>query len=158
MVPAGRHWAGLCDRRFVVGARYALAEQHERSLASHRQYFASLHEAWLQLPEAMTDDYPTSEHLRKKALIATGYRDERSLVCASKVEARRVAAFVRPADGYAVISTNGPVVVVWTAKSQSMRAMGKKAFQESKQAVLDYVWALVGVSPEEGAKNAGRAA
>ena len=59
----------------------------------------------------------------------------------------RVAAFVRPLDDFAVVETDGLVVTVYTAKSQSMRAMGKKTFQESKDAVLRVIAELIGTDP-----------
>ena len=82
----------LCNKQFVVGEVYCMVAQEERSAASHRQYFASLHDAWMNLPEATAEQFPSSEHLRKYALIQAGFRDERSIVCASKAEARRLAA------------------------------------------------------------------
>ena len=49
------------------------------------------------------------------------------------------------------------VVTEWTPKSQSYRAMGKKAFAESKDAVLGYVADLIGVAPAELAKQGAAA-
>ena len=92
--------------------------------------------------------------------IKCGYADERSIVCSSKAEAQRVAAFIRPMDSFALVTVHelSALVRVYTAQSQSMKAMGKRQFQESKTAVLDYVAGLIGTSAEALAKNAGRAA
>jgi hypothetical protein len=125
-----------------------------RSLATHNHFFAALADAHANLPHDLADRWPTSEHLRKYALIRTGYRDERSIIAASKAEARRVAAFIKPMDEFAVVSVHDAAVVVWTAKSQSMKAMGKKAFGESKNAVLSFVAELIGVTPEQLGKAA----
>ena len=146
-----------CDREFVVGQHYVLEAIEERSAASHRHYFAAINEAWKNLPERVADRYSSPEHLRKAALIHEGYRDERSIVCASKAEAQRVAAFIRPMDSYAVVVVREAVVIVYTAQSQSMRAMGKAAFAKSKDAVLDYVAGLIG-TPREALNQAGEAA
>lgn len=156
--PANRHWQRLADAQFVIGEPVALVRHEERSMASHRAYFAAIRESWLNLPEELAETYPTAEHLRKRALIATGYRDERSIVCASKAEARRVAAFIKPMDEYAVVDVSEAVVRVYTAQSQSMRAMGNKAFQASKTAVLEHVAGLIGTTPQALSENAGRAA
>jgi hypothetical protein len=51
MTPLNRTWAGRADKQFVVGETYFVEAMHERSMASHRQYFASLNEAWRNLPE-----------------------------------------------------------------------------------------------------------
>jgi hypothetical protein len=147
-----RHPA-LCDRHLTVGEEYCLVEHHERSRRSHAHYFSCIHAAWLSIPEHLADRFPTSEALRKFALIKAGYADERSIVCASKAEAQRVAAFVKPMDTYAVVVVKEAVVSVFTAKSQSTKAMGRKVFQESKVAVLEYVADLIGVTPEALARR-----
>lgn len=147
-----------CDETFYVGERYRMEVQEERSMRSHRHYFASIHEAWLNLPEDKAERFPTSEHLRKWALIKTGYRDERSIVAASKAEAQRIAAFVRPIDEYAVVVVRDACVLVYTARSQSVKAMGKKDFTGSKEAVLDVLATLVGTSAQSLQENARTAA
>lgn len=148
MIPRERE-RRVCDDRFVVGAIYALAVQEDRSAASHRHYFASIREAWLNLNEADSARFPTPEHLRKYSLISTGYADERSIVCASKAEALRVASFIRPIDDFAVVVARDGVVKIFTAKSQSQRAMGKADFQASKDAVLSFVANMISVTVRE---------
>lgn len=157
MLPMPRHLAE-CQSRYKVGARYRLGEVEPRSRASHNHYFASIEEAWNNLPEAMAGRWPTPDHLRKWALVQAGYRDERTYLAPSKADALRLASFITPMDSYAVIAPIGKVVHVMTAWSQREAAMGKKVFQESKQQVLDIVWALVGMTPEEAAPHVGRAA
>ena len=148
----------LADRHFVVGQDYMLEERQDRSQRSHDHYFACLAEVWQNLPDALAERFPTPDHLRKWALIRCGYADERSIVCASHAEALRIAAYVGQFDEYAVVLAKGATVTAWTAKSQSMRAMGRKAFQESKDKVLDFVAGLIGTTRGDLAKNAGEAA
>ncbi len=155
--PAGSLWSKRANERYVVGERYTLEPREERSAESHRHYFATIHTAWQNLPEAAATRFPTEDHLRKWALIKAGYRDERSIACSSKAEANRLAAFIRPMDDFALVIVGGAVVTVYTAKSQSMRAMGKAEFQKSKDAVLDALAALIGTSADE-LKQAGEAA
>jgi hypothetical protein len=157
MVPLPR-FARECGRCFVPGECYPLEVREGRSSATHRHFFAAVHDAWLNLPEAIAAEYPTSEHLRKRALIATGHCDTRDHVCASVMEARALAAFIRPIDTYALVECSGPVVRIHIAKSQSTRAMNKATFQASKTAVLDYIADLVGITAAELTANAGRAA
>lgn len=158
MIPATPFMSRLADKTFIIGEQYRLAEEHERSGASHRHFFASIHTAWMNLPEAMADRFPTSESLRKWSLIKAGYRDERTFVASSRAEALRFAAFVRPIDDFAIVTATGATVVIWTAKSQSVRAMGGKVFQASKQACLDVIAELIGVEPAALSREAGRAA
>lgn len=150
--------AKLADREFVIGEQYRLEVREERSTATHNHYFSSLSEAWGNLPEHYAERFPTAEALRKFALVKAGYADSRSIVCASKAEAQRVAAFIKPMDPFAVVTVSEAVVTVYTAQSQSMKAMGKKVFAESKNAVLEIVWQMVGVSPTEAERHVGRAA
>lgn len=147
MKPLGR-FKRTCDKEFVVGQLYPLVIAEARSANSHRHYFASLHEAWLNLPEDMAERFPTDEHLRKYALVKAGYADERSIVCGSKAEAQRIAAFVKPMDSFALIVVREATVKVFTPQSQSTKAMGAKIFQASKEAVLAIVAELVGVTPQ----------
>jgi len=144
-----RHHAKQADARFVIGEVYHLDEIHERSSKSHAQYFAALREAWLSLPDHLAQQFPTPESLRKHALIRTGFRDERSIAASSRAEALRLASFIRPIDDHAIVTVTGSLVVVYTAKSQSYRQMGKANFQRSKQAVLDFVDDLLGVAKGE---------
>jgi DNA recombination-dependent growth factor C len=51
MVPP-RAFARRADQIFVVGQSYTLVEVQDRSSASHRQYFALVREAFVNLPEA----------------------------------------------------------------------------------------------------------
>jgi hypothetical protein len=139
-----RYWAREADKRFVVGEHYRLAEHNDRSTAAHNHYFAAVNEAWESLPDDLLTEYPSPEHLRKKMLVKAGYADERSIVCASKAEAQRVAAFTKPMDDYAVVVVREAVVRVYTAQSQSYKAMGKQVFSESKEKVLEAISALLG--------------
>ncbi len=148
----------LADRYYVVGETYRLEPREDRSKRSHDHYFASIQEAWQNLPEHDAERFATADHLRKWALIKAGYRDERSVVCASKAEALRIAAFVRPMDDFAVVTVSNNVVIVYTAKSQSLRAQGKKDFQKIKDRVLDMVSAMIGVGADDLKKNVGKAA
>lgn len=130
-------------RTYEEGRMYRLQEVQDRSEASHRHFFASVTEAWRNLPEDMTERFPSAEHLRKWCLIRTGYSHSRSIACDSPEEAQKVAAFVRPFDEFAVVSVGGCVVTVFTAMSQSLAAMGAKEFQASKEKVLDLVASMI---------------
>lgn len=144
MKPLAR-FAKVANKQFVVHENYRMEIVEERSQSSHSHYFASLSEAWNNLRDEDAERFQTVEHLRKFALIKAGFADERSIVCASKAEAQRVAAFIRPMDDYAIVVVREATIKVFTAKSQSMRAMGKADFQASKSAVLDIVSAMIGV-------------
>ncbi|MAM60825.1 antitoxin family protein [Maritimibacter sp. UBA3975] len=119
--------------------------QRVRTGRSHRHQFAAINEAWHHLPErlAMMPWAATAETTRKHALIATGYHMVSQVDCGSNAAAHRVKAALIAAEtrahGYAIGQVRGPVCIVWTPESQSYRAMGKERFQESKQAVLEWI-------------------
>ncbi len=159
MTPLPYEWTGegwqplpgfrrQADQMFAIGERVRLAPVEERSEATHRHEFAFLRDAWMNLPESLADQFPTAEHLRKRALIDTGYHHETLIDVGTVAGALRVASYARAEDDFAHVVTRGSIVVVRKAKSQSRRAMDKAEFQASKTAVLDYVAALIGVAPE----------
>lgn len=156
--PATSYQAKRCAEHFQEGQRVFLVEHQERSTQSHQHFFASLRDAWLNLPEDIAHEFPTVEKFRATGLISTGFYHERRVLCASPEEAQRVAAFIAPINELAIVSVHGCAVVERTAKSQSYRAMDKKEFRASKDAVLAWAWALCGVDAETGNREAGRAA
>ena len=135
------------------GDVYRMAPYEQRSRATHNHYFAAVHEGWENLPERYADRWPTAEHLRRYVLIKCGYHDQRSIVAGSKAEAVRLAAFCKPFDDFAVVEAMEATVTVYTARSQSLKAMGKSVFQQSKQAVLDELDAMLGVKEIENGKE-----
>ena len=152
MVPLPR-FHNLVNDQFVVGQTYKLAEVEDRSMRSHNHFFAAVKDGWMNLHEDYADRFPDPESLRKWALIKTGYRDERTIVASSKAEAQRIAAFTRPMDQHAVVVVREAVVIVWTAQSQAVRAMGRERFQQSKTAVLDEIAKMARVPPDQLTRN-----
>jgi hypothetical protein len=137
------------------GELVTVSIDRDRSGKSHRHQFAWTKDAWASLPEAL-HDMPwaeTAETLRKHALIATGFSQVYTLDCGANATARRVKAALLAAEvkahGYALGQVQGPVVRIWTPESQSLRAMGGDRFKESKNAILDWISAQIGVAPEE---------
>ena len=157
MIPLPR-FHNLVNAEFVVGERYRMTVVEERSTVSHGHYFARLHDQWLSLPDHIATQFPTEQVLRKHALIMTGFRKERKFSASSPLEARKLAAWLRPQgpdDDYTIISVNENVVVEWKAVSQSYRDMPETGrFQASKQAVLDWIDDLLGVKPEAASAEA----
>lgn len=143
------HWGKRADAAYVIGQEYLMAEVHDRSQKSHDHFFAALTESWKNLPEKIGMRFPTVDHLRKYALIKAGFCDTHTLVCTSAAEARKVAKFMEPVDEFSIVRASAATVTRYTAKSQSMRAMGKDDFQRSKDAVLEIVSAMIGTSTAE---------
>ena len=139
------------DKEYVIGQRYWLDEVSDRSWISHRHEFAWIAEAWSNLPEALLETFPTPEHLRKAALIATGWRRETIIDAGNAKAALRVAAFARGEDEFAHVLARGSTVIVHKARSQRMHGMDrmdKVEFQASKDDILGWISTLIGVAPE----------
>lgn len=137
----------LADKAYVVGEVYTLVPHEERTSASHNHEFAWLRDAWLNLPESFADQFPTQEHLRKRALIDAGFYDETIVDAGTSAAALRVASAFRSREEFALVIVRGPAVVIRTAKSQSRRKMNKQEFQDSKTAILEIVAGMIGVTP-----------
>lgn len=155
--PQGFTWDGeamvprspkLADKAYTVGECYLLVTHENRTSATHNHEFAWLKDAWLNLPENLADQFPTQEHLRKRALIDAGFYDETIIDAGTNAAAIRVASAFRSREEFSLVIVRGPAVVIRTAKSQSRRSMNKREFQASKEAILEVVSALIGVKPE----------
>ncbi len=157
MVPIPQQKA-LANEQYVVHERYRLVEIKTRRQGSHNHYFAALNEAHKNLSDSDLMRFPKAEHLRKWALIQTGWLNRTEHPCATKAEADRWAARMKARDEFAVVFAQGDVVVEINARSQSYRAMGKEDFQKSKWDVLNKVAELIGVSGDDLRRNAGRSA
>lgn len=130
------------------GEIITVEEVQERSLKSHAHYFAELNEMWKSLPEGISENFANIDHMRKWALIKTGYRTETHLTgFKTNAEATAVAAFIGKLDGFCICEVRDRTITVYQAESQSMRAMKKERFQRSKDDVLRVVGELIGADP-----------
>ena len=112
-----------------------------------------MREAWLSLPDALADRFPTPTQLRKAALIEGGFFDETLIDAGTNAAALRVAAHLRHKDEFAHVVVRGAFVVERIAKSQKKREMGGETFEASKRAVLEIVGAMIGVPADTLARQ-----
>jgi len=139
------------DEYFAIGEVYWLEESSERSLASHQHQFAWLNAAWTNLPEPLMDTFPTSEHLRKAALIACGWHTQTILDAGNARAAADIARYIRSQDDFISVTVRGKTVTVRKARSQRMHGldrMSKAEFQKSKDDIIGWVSQLIGVEPD----------
>lgn len=162
MIPA-KGYAARAEKQFMPFETYTLEVREERSSAEHNHYFAAVSDAFQNLSDEVTDRIRTANHLRKWALIATGWFNEKITDCGSHEVALRMAAFTRVLESghpgeYCEIIVRGPALVVRTAKSQSMREMNKEDFRKSKQDVLNLLSDMIGVNRTLLERHAGKSA
>ncbi len=148
----------LCERTFEIGERCILERKEYRSHASMGHYFAALKEGWTNLAEEYGEEFPTVAHLRAWCLVKAGYADKQVITCATPEDAARTAAIASSREKIRIVNLEGCVLTIWVPHSQSMKAMGKKEFQDSKQKVLDIVAAMARTTRTELEANAGKAA
>lgn len=144
--------------RVVRIGRLAVEDQRARTEASNRHFFACVKKGYDNLPEGWAKLIKSSEQLRKFALIKAGYADVRTIALPTEEAANQVAAVVRSVDPFSVVSVHETMVTAASAKSQSAQAMDRDEFRASKDAVLEVIASMVGVSVDELSSNAGAAA
>lgn len=126
-----------------------MAPVEERSEVSHRHEFAWLKTAWETLPDNLAAEFPTTEHLRKRALIETGWCTVQDYACGTRAEALRWLAYLRKVvPEYSVVTVENTVIRVFEARSQARGKMKKEDFQKSKTDILTYVANLLDVPAE----------
>jgi hypothetical protein len=137
--------ARLCDRDLVVGEilQWTVAED-ERTAKSHKHFFATVKEAWKNLPETFADKFPNPESLRKFCLIEASYCTVTVIEARTNLEAVKTATLVTMLDEHARCEINDRFVTIKRAESQNMRAMKKDRFQASKDAVFTILSQLIG--------------
>lgn len=152
----GERWTKKADEFYGAGEVIRLAPHEDRSGRSHNHYFACVAEAHANLPDDMAINFPTEDHLRKYALIRTGYCTTNVLVLNTPEEARKAAVFMRTFEQFGVIKLSGCSVMRFTPHSQSKRAMNKETFARSKTDVLAFLATLIGSTVEDLRANSGK--
>lgn len=139
-------FANVALAQFEDGHEYPLEVREHRSSKSHAFFFASVNSAWQNLDEEALKRYPTSDHLRKWALIKAGFYDETNIVFETSQDAVRGASMARKLDQFAVVTVKENVVRIFTAQSQSLINADKERFKEQSAAVLEILSGKIGVS------------
>lgn len=134
----------VADKHFVVDQIYVLSETRERSDESHAHYFACVYHAWANLSDEESEQYPTPEHLRYKALIACGYSMTRQIVLHDARDAIKMAFHLtEESDGYDAVTVIDNVVTIIKPRSQNYKSMKRHEFQKSKEDVIGWCAAKI---------------
>jgi hypothetical protein len=140
----------------TIGEVYQIEPTLPRSMASHRHYFIVLHRAFENLPEELREQFPNENDLRDHALIMTDHANVQTYVYDSARAARKardmLIVLLRRHE-YCLVDVRGQTLRVRTAKSQSVAAMDRKQFQQSKNDVLGYVASMLGITQDELVRN-----
>lgn len=123
----------------------------QRSHRSHGHFFARVNEAWETMPDRYKERFPSADHLRKWALIKSGFCDIELYAFDTPEDAVMASAALKKADSYALVRVEGDEVRFFTAHSQAMPAMSKEDFQKSKDMVFDVISQLLGADVSQAA-------
>jgi hypothetical protein len=159
MVPHQRY-DNVAKRQFQEGETYPLQVTEERSMASHKQFFAAINEGFKNLPENISARFPTATHLRRWLLVQTGWHDEDEFSFDDEKDALRLARWIRSDNEFCVIHHRKGTksVIVRRPRSQDLASMSKQDFEASKRDVLDLLESMVNVPRGTLMKEAGRSA
>ncbi len=138
---------------YTVGHRYTLEEWDEPTEKSRKHYYACVRKGYENLPERPAEYFTSPSHLRKYALIRTGFHHHSQHVFDSHKDAKVMAIVAKRIDAYCITKVTGPVVDIFTAKSQRGSAMKRHEFYESKQTVLEWIAELIGITVSELTTN-----
>ncbi len=131
-------------KNYVDQQQYLMEEAEERSTVSHRHFFACIRKAWNSLPEDKQDEYPSTEHLRKRALIKCKFYNLKIYTCADAAHANELAGIIQAIDEFALIIVSDDVVKIYTARSVAPSKMKPEEFQRAKEAVLWLLSDMIG--------------
>lgn len=138
---------------YANGKAIWLEQVQFRSMASHNDQFAKIHERWDSMPNYITSRFINETHLRKYALIRTGWvKEMRHLPFTNREDAITGAVLARLIDSYALVTIDDCVVSFYVARSQRTtgpESMTNSEFQKSKTDVLAFLNALLGIATEE---------
>ena len=157
LVPQPR-FMKLFDEQIAVGEEISLDRVLGRSLASHNHYFAALQEGFDNLAEEYAQEFVSVEHMRAWCLCKEGYCSTSTFALATAGDARKLRDQLKRDNDCAIIGVSDSIATIYTPFSQSMAAMGREQFEESKASVLARVAAMARTTPAELKKNAGRSA
>jgi hypothetical protein len=152
-----RQFAKQAQEQYVDGENYWVETNDDRSMESHRHYFACLKTAFDNIPERYGKRWRDHEALRRWALIHSGWCITKTMLCKSDDEAHRRAADEMRYNRDAEIVIDHWTVTVRAAVSQARTAMGKRKFEQSKQDVFAVVSKIIGTDVTELEKYKGAA-
>ena len=110
-----------------------------------KRFFATIRDVHANLPDDLRRRWPSSENLRKEALIAAGWCDTMTVATGSKAAAPGVAAAFKIKDRYCIVDVKGSVLMVHTARSISRSACLRPQFKEVTQRAYDWIERQTGI-------------
>jgi hypothetical protein len=150
-------FSGECtDRSLEDGKVYRIKIDEQRYWPRHEWFMAFVREAWESLPDEEHNKYRNADHFRKRMLIAAGYATVQKMPMPSEEAATMMATYLgKLTDDYSIVTTAQNVVIVMTAKSQSLGDVGKptgmeneEEFKRSCNDVVECIARLYGITPD----------
>lgn len=152
-------WAARARRFYGEGVEYLMEESPTPSTKTRSHFHATLAEVFKNLPAELAEQYPSIEHLRKRALIETGFCTHTVAVLDNVGQAVRVAGFLKNGTGaFNLVVRRDATVTLYVPLSERDIAKDKARYQDMKDKVLGWAAGLIGVKVDDLKKNTGAAA
>lgn len=147
-------------RTYATGSLVVIDADYPENMAANRAYHAEIRALWQNLPETLDVHYPRPDHLRKRALIKTGYYTANSVALKTAEEARVVAGIMKPLDEFSVVIVRDNVIRIFRPRSQRLRhndedavKMDADELRQSRKDVLEFCRKIVGVNAAEARRH-----
>lgn len=121
-----------------------------RHWPGHQAFMALMNEAWHSLTDEQQEEFKDVDTLRRRLLIAAGFRDLKSIVFENAEDAKTYAVAISQfIDNHTFISIKDKVIVLMKAHSQAMNKMDEVMFRNSCDGVKVELAKLLKCSVEE---------
>lgn len=136
--------------RFKNGDILYFRVEKKRFWPGHQAFMAMMNEAWHSLTDEQQEEFKDVDTLRRRLLIAAGFRDIKSIVFESPDDAKIYAASIAQfMDDHTFISIKKNIIVLMKAHSQAMNNMDEITFRKSCDGVRVELAKLLKCSIEE---------
>ena len=110
-----------------------------------RRFFAQLRDIHGSLPDHLRQRWPSSETLRKHALIAAGHCDVMTVVAGSKAAVPGLVAAFMAIDRFCIVVPSGTVLMVSRARSMNRTNLLRPQFHEVAEKCFAWIEAQTGI-------------
>lgn len=119
-----------------------------------RRFFAAIRDSFHNLSDEDRKRFPSSEVLRKTALINAGWCSALTVVAGSKSAVMSIESALKALDRYCIIDVRGDVLTVYRARSVSRKSLPRKEFVDVAQKAFDWIYRTTGVDPAKSMEAA----
>ena len=110
-----------------------------------RRFFAQLRDVHANLPGHLRQRWPSTETLRKHALIAAGHCDVMTVAAGSKAAVEPLMKAFQAMDGYSIVEPTGTILTIYRARSMSRKHLLRPQFHEVAEKCFAWIETQTGI-------------